>query len=64
MVLQEEVGVGVVQVETFVGDEQRVRLVCRALHLLLRVAPRVRATVVAPALLHCMHANNNTQYII
>jgi hypothetical protein len=45
----EEVGVGVVQVEALVGDHQGVGLVRGSLHLLLRVATRVRAPVVAPA---------------
>jgi hypothetical protein len=45
----EEVGVGVVEVEAFVGDDQRVRLVDGALHLLLGVAPGVRAPIIAPA---------------
>jgi hypothetical protein len=43
------VRVGVVQVEALVGDDQRVCLLRRPLHLLLGVAPRVRAPVVAPA---------------
>lgn len=45
----EEVRVGVVQVETLVGDDQSVGFVHSSLHLLLRVAPRIRAPVVAPA---------------
>lgn len=49
LLVVEEVRVGVVQVEALVGDDERVRLVRRPLHLLLGVAPRVRAPVVAPA---------------
>jgi hypothetical protein len=55
----EEVRVGVVQVEALVGDHHGVGLVRGPLHLLLRVATRIRATVVAPA----MHLNYMYSYI-
>lgn len=46
---QEEVGVGEMEMETLIGDDQCVRVFCGSFHLLFCTTPWVRAPVITPA---------------
>lgn len=59
--VEEKIRVRKVEVEALVGDDESVRVVARALDLLLGTASRVCASVVAPVF---HHSNNNTWMII